>query len=425
MRKIVLKLFSLFFVILVYIVISPKIFADTICTEKYACDKIQDTSDRSECIQKKLDECDRKIRELAGKENSLQNEIQYMDGQIDLAELKIQNSLYKIKKTEDSISKLADGIDDMSGRINNLIKSMDYQKIVLSSRMRERYKSKEDSVLTLLLGGETLDKIIQKTEYLKIMELQDNKLLDQMKKTRNDYDTQKKLLQDKKSDQEDLKKQLIAEKINLDSYKDSLEDSQIEKKKLLEITQNKEEEYQRLKQEAQAELNQIVGAASVLKNAKGVKVDKGDLIGIQGNSGYSFGAHLHFGVYKYSSFNDIDGWNWYYSNYVNPLTKLSSRSVYWDTGCETAKTRSVGSGDWKWPMTNTTVTQGFGHTCWSSRYYGGKDHPALDMAGPANSPIYAAADGTAYTCRNCLGDGGNGVFIFHKNGYMTVYWHLK
>jgi murein DD-endopeptidase MepM/ murein hydrolase activator NlpD len=127
----------------------------------------------------------------------------------------------------------------------------------------------------------------------------------------------------------------------------------------------------------------------------------------------------------YSSFDEIDGWNWYYSNYVDPAKKLKNKSVYWNDGCSSSGNKSTGSGDWSWPLSNPTISQGFGVTCWSGIYYGGKPHPAFDMYGAYSSPVYAVADGKAYSCRNCLGDGANGVFIFHDGGYMTIYWHLK
>lgn len=279
--------------------------------------------------------------------------------------------------------------------------------------------------MMILFGANTLNKLVQKTEYLKVLELQDHKLLDTMNQTKMAFGKQKTVFEDKKEEEEELKQQITIEKANLESYRAQLEEQKIQKQRLLEETQNDESKYQKLLEEARRELNQILGAVSVLKNQESKKVKKGEVIGIQGNTGYSFGDHLHFGVYRYSSFEDIDGWNWYYSNQVNPAKKLKKKDVYWNTGCESAKTRSTGEGDWAWPLSNPTISQGYGNTCWSSRYYGGKPHPALDMYGPYGSPIYAVEEGRAYFCRNCLGDGANGVFIFHPDDYMTVYWHLK
>lgn len=378
-----------------------------------------------EDLTDKIEKYEKKINELQGRAKTLSNEIEYMDSQISLTELKIQNSISKINKTVQEIEKLVTDIEDLRVRIEKLEKSIDYQREVLGARIREQYKSGDESPIMILFGSGTLDTMVAKIKYLKQMEKYDNKLLIEMADTKSRYDMQKNLFEQKKEQEEKLKTQLTNEKANLDAYKGTLEGQKQEKKRLLEVTQNDEEKYQDLLSEAQRELNQIVGAAGALLNTEAREVKKGELIGIQGNTGYSFGDHLHFGVYRYSSLSEISGWNWYYSEYVDPLKKLESKSVYWNTGCESAQNRTVGKGDWDWPMSSPTVSQGFGVTCWSNIYYGGKVHPALDMYGPAGSPVYAVEDGDAYFCRNCLGDGGNGVFIFHDDDYMTVYWHLR
>jgi peptidoglycan hydrolase CwlO-like protein len=378
-----------------------------------------------EDLEDKIQEYEDKLDELRGRSKTLSNEIEYMNSQINLTELRIQNSIANISKKEREIIKLAGDIENLKVRIEKLEDSIEYQKVVLASRLRERYKTRGTNPLLVIFGAVTLDTIVKKTEYLKVMELQDNKVLDEMEATKDAYERQKELFEEKKAEEEELKRQLEIEKANLDSYKASLENQKVEKKRLLEITQNDESKYQKLLEEAQKELEQIIRAVSVLKGQESEDVDDGDIIGVQGNTGYSFGDHLHFGVYKYSSLDDIDGWDWYYENHVNPSKKLKSKTVYWDTGCESSGYKDVGGGDWRWPLSSPTVSQGYGHTCWSDRYYGGKDHPAYDMFSYAGAPVYAVDDGEAYFCRNCLGDGANGVFIFHDDDYMTLYWHLQ
>lgn len=368
----------------------------------------------------------KEVEGLSAQANTLAGEVAYLDGQVKLTNLQIQSSQAKIENTKKQIEKLGEEIEDLSKRIDKLEESIDYQRMLLNNRFRERYKNRDISPMMVLFGSLTLDNIVRKTEYIKQVEKQDMKLLDEMDSTKKSYNTQKDIFEDRKKEEEELKAKLEEEKANLDSYKKQLDDQKYEKEKLLEITQNNEAKYRELLAEAERELRQISGAVSVLRYQNGERVKKGDLIGYQGNTGRSTGEHLHFGVYKYSSFEDIgDDWGWYYSGYIDPKEKLESKSIYWNTDCESPGYKNTGKGKWRWPLSNPIISQGFGITCYSKRFYGGKPHPAYDMYGSYGTSIYAVADGKAYFCRNCLGDGANGVFIFHDDGYMTLYWHLR
>jgi peptidoglycan hydrolase CwlO-like protein len=393
-------------------------------TETESAEDKQDSEEIDELMDE-IEKYEKKLSELANKEKTLSNQIEYYDSQIKLTQLQIANTIAQIQQKEKQIARIGTDIEDIKHRISRLKDSIEYQNIVLSERMRERYKSTDDNPFFVLFGGSSVSTLIKKTKYLKTMEIEDTKMLAEMKRTRENFIFQKDLFEEKKRQAEELKAGIEQEKAKQEQYNADLEKQKQEQKALLELTKKDEAKYQQLLDDARRELDQITGAASVLKGTAPRSVKKGEVIGIQGNTGYSFGDHLHFGVYKYDSFDDIDGWNWYYSNTVDPKKKLKEKTVRWNTGCESSEMREVGDGDWSWPMSSPVVSQGYGHTCYSDAYYGGKPHPAYDMYGPSGSYVYAADEGDAFFCRNCLGDGGNGVFIFHPEGYMSLYWHLQ
>jgi len=219
----------------------------------------EDTQEEIENIQEKIDKYEKKISKLQGQANTLQNEIAYMDNQINVTQLKIQNSIANIRKTEDRIEELSEGIENLGVRIDKLEKSISYQESILNSRMRERYKDRGNNMLMMFFGSETLNSLVKKTEYLKALEENDNKLIEQMGETKGNFETQKDIFEDKKDEQETLKAQLEIEKANLDKYRSDLEGQKSAKDKLLKDTQNDEVKYQELLAEAESELASYAG----------------------------------------------------------------------------------------------------------------------------------------------------------------------
>ncbi|MBI5123222.1 hypothetical protein HZA75_05175 [Candidatus Roizmanbacteria bacterium] len=367
----------------------------------------QDTTD----LQKKINEYQEKLQQLKQQKNTLSSQIQYMDTQIYLTGLQISATEQKIVETEKEINLLG-------SRIEGLDQSLDYLSKLLIKRIVEGYKKRPFSVFSLILDNKNANDFLNQVKYLKTAQTNNQKLLYTVQETKTNAEEQKKLREEKKTELDKLTEALNYQKQSLNNQK-------VQKQKLLADTQNDEKIYQRRLSDAQRELSQVQGAARVLQDATPIQVKKGEFIGLQGNTGYSFGDHLHYGIYNYSSITQISTGNWYYANWVDPSEMLSSKTVRWDTGCESSSSRTVGNGNFEWPIDPSAISQGSGITCYSNTYYRGNPHPAWDMWGPIGTSIRASEEGKAYFCRNCLGDGGNGVFIFHPNGKMTLYWHLQ
>lgn len=153
-------------------------------------------------------------------------------------------------------------------------------------------------------------------------------------------------------------------------------------------------------------------------------VNRGEVIGIMGNTGSSTRTQLHFAVYNLSE-SDLDKFN-FNSGYENPFNYLQNREVPFEANsCDDISIRiikSIGSGSWDWPLSNPTILQCHGYTPLSSTNQ--VNNNGIDMWDDVNPLVKAAEAGNAYTYRG--GQlAGNGVFIFHKNGKMTLYWHLQ
>ena len=254
-----MRIKKLFFILILSLLAFSVSFAPGVLAEDSTEEDEEATQEEIEEIQEKIEKYEKKISELQGKASTLQNEIDYMDSQIAVTQLKIQNSIANIRKTQDRIEELAEGIENLGIRIEKLVKSISYQEEILGSRMRERYKDRGNNMLMVLFGSDTLNSIVKKTEYLKALEENDNKLIGQMDETKGNFEQQRGIFEDKKDEQEDLKKQLEVEKANLDGYKADLEGQKEEKDKLLEDTNSDEAKYQELLANAQQELASYAG----------------------------------------------------------------------------------------------------------------------------------------------------------------------
>ncbi len=339
-----------------------------------------------------------------------------MNGRIQIQEV-------QIRQTKAEITLLETQISDLSERIGGLNLSLDRLTTLLVERIQTEYKQTRVNPNLLFLKTNSANTFFSQLQYLKEARLQTAMAMQRAESQRLEFDQQKETKENKQQEVETVKKRLEQEQ-------NSLAKQRSEQQSFLELTRSSEKRYQELLEIARREIAQIQNAANiVVREGNGIQVSRGEIVGTMGNSGFSTGPHLHFGVYKYTvkEFQETSSWGWYYSNYVNPLEKLRATNVYWNTDCknDSSGLQSSGTGNWDWPMSNAYITQNYGSdTCYNFQY-GGKVHPALDIVGSGDISVRVVQDGDAYFCRNCLNDGGNGAFVFHEDGYMTLYWHLK
>lgn len=422
-RKLLVKISLLTFVSLLAIFVIPFLFSDNLSL-------ISNAAKTQEQLNAEIQRLERLVSEARNKQASLSREIDILEGNIQLKTVQIEQAEFQIEQKTKELEILIEDIGLLEVRLDRLDETIDYHNDLLGVRIKRQYIENQQTSFELLMSSDGVGDFLAKMKYLQEVEQQDRELIQAMSMTKDRYEEQQEILKQKKEQVEKIKKEIEVQKAQAESLRAALDAQREEKDNLLRITKNDEKKYQRDLELARKELSQIQSAASVVvREGKAVDVKRGEVIGTMGNSGFSTGAHLHFSVYSYSveDFQDTGSWGWYYSNYKNPLDYLKSKTVIWGTGCsrDPRGEAKSGSGDWDWPMSSPRITQNYGSKTCYNWMYGGKVHPALDMVGIGDISIRAVEEGEAYFCRNCLGDGGNGVFVFHDDDKMTVYWHLK
>ena len=104
------------------------------------------------------------------------------------------------------------------------------------------------------------------------------------------------------------------------------------------------------------------------------------------------------------------------ATYVPPTTLPSGTDT-------TPSTQAPSSSGWIKPLKSYTITSAFGMRKHPVLGYE-RMHNGVDMAAPANTPIYAAKSGKVTTASYQAGGAGNYVSINHGDGFSSIYMHM-
>ena len=352
--------------------------------------------------QEQIRKVEAQLDQAQKEEKTLKSQLQVIDSQTELTELKIDKTLFEITKLEKEITDLGSRITRISGTLDTLTE-------LLLNRIISTYKYSNTSYMDLIFSADGFTDVLERVKYLQVVQAYDKKQLYQLEATKRLYNDQKDDKETRQDKAEVLKKDLEKYQIELDQQKKA-------KEELLRVTQNNEKKFQeelaRLRADAES-----IGRALSSKGVKIGSVKKGERIASVGNSGCSTGPHLHLEVMTPAHVENgvIIG----RENKVDPKQYIDSGKFNKPTANYPGKDCSGAGVQCRIGDITTTFGQ---------KYFLGT-HSGLDIAGNYNESIDSVEDGEAYTTQDSkacylTNTPGKGVYVDHKNGIVTLYWHI-
>lgn len=338
-------------------------------------------------LQDDLNDVNEKINDAKDELDDLRAEKNTLQGQINAFNGEISNIEYQISLTNRKIQLLNSQITETEANIKVAEADLAKAKKQLSEIIKAMYEDGQQSALEVVAKSSSFSEYVNRSEYMEQMQVKVKENADKVVTLKNELENKKGLLQENKKEALDLKSEQLGQREEVAAKKSA-------KDHLMAVTKGNEAAYLSLVKSLQKERERI--ESEIWSNANGYvslgSVEKGDVVGYQGNSGFSTGSHLHFEIRT--------------PDYVarNPVTL-------------------IGNGIWSHPLPGARISCGWG--CYSG-------HKGTDFVRYYGAPILASADGEIIYRRTGRPNTypysfeyGNYVLIKHYNGWYTLYAHLK
>jgi len=309
--------------------------------------KIQDIEAEIAKFQIELDK-------TAGESKTLQNAIKALN-------LSRDKYLKEIKLTENKIAAKTLEIGKISNEIGDKEQKIKKNSLAVAESLRKFNELDADSLVALMLRHDEL------SEYFSVLDDLD-KLQKGLQESIASLSELKESLEGSKQQATKTRQTLLSYKTDLSDQKKIVDNNKAEKDRLLQITKNKEAEYQKLIAEKLANKKQFENELFLFESQLKIKIDPS----------------------------------------LIPHT---------------------GKGVIAWPLDSITVTQQFGKTVDAQRLYVSGTHSGVDFRATVGTKVKTVLAGvveavgdTDITCSNA--SYGKWVLIKHANGLSSLYAHL-
>lgn len=223
-------------------------------------DQIQSQKKQLEDIAKRQEEYAKLIKQKGQEQNTLQSQLEILDGRLSQSELEIESATLEVSKNNLEVKKIE--ID-----IVNKEKQIEKEKEHISTLLKLIYKQNQTSPLEAILLNESLTDFINQLTYLENTNKEISDSLNSLKDSKQKLDEQGSVLQEKQKRLEELKSEL-------ENKKQILQGEVVHKEFVLTETKKSEAEYKKLLAKAKKENDQAMAEISSLEKTVREKLAK-------------------------------------------------------------------------------------------------------------------------------------------------------
>lgn len=366
---------SLFKVLVIILSVIVLTFSLTNLSDVYAR-SLQDV--QNEIDRKKLEK-----EAAAARAGALGQEAQGVEGEVNVL-------VEQIASIQSQINSNIARQNELNAQITEAEAKLTEQRDQLSANIRSVYIEGELSPLEMIASSNNLSDFVDKQEYRDRIKSNISRIVDEIEGLKIKLNDQKTEVTKILADQQTLKSGLDEKNSIASSKLASINRTKSSFDSQVAAAQGDITSLQREVAAMQAALSRV----NVANLPSSGSVSRGTVIGTVGNTGNSFGSHLHLRA-------QVNG------RAVDPFNYLGGR--------------------WSAPL-NGPITQYFGENPW--RYgYGANGHDGIDYGVPSGTPIKAVEDGVLYKgwSQQLVGFWHFGcmAMVRHDDGLLSIYAHMQ
>ena len=313
----------------------------------------------------KLQQGKQLVEKLRRKENETNFRIAVLQQKIETSSIKLADAQYRYQQTQKQIRVTDSKLKETEKELKDQIKHT-------KSTVKRLYKYRYIDFMLFLLHSDDISKLMRRSVYFNYILKQDNELINEIKKKKED-------IRDLKQDYRQKQVKIVTISKKIVEQKDIYEEASEDQTDYLQKVQHQKGYYEREVQALENESNRIYSLLKSLVVRQ--KLEKQRIL----------------------------------------TARRSGNKITYSYATRNVSVPAFSGGRMGWPSASSNLTSYYGyrvHPIFGTR----KLHSGIDIGAGAGTPTYAAADGIVVEA-GWTGGYGKAVIIDHGGGIATLYGH--